>query len=619
MSYKTTVLADYPLAYYPLDDLTTGEVPDFNDLMSQFDTYQEVLDFYSSYSNMSGTTAYDYSGCNNYGVYSGAPETRIIPIVPGNSMATKITDTLYVSYILENNFYSNQVTDLIGTKYSSGVEFSIECWIYPKVTSTSEIPLVGDSLSNVGLFYEAGNINFKLNSQTLSYTVMNPERALHIVAVYAVNYMYLFIDGVLVNAKPLSGFTFTNTDLSLKTGPSVSTSYFLVNSVAVYSYALPANKVASHYNAAFALSSSEIVYPSEGELFKIFDNSPSYEFKYSYPGNKPWIEFTSSDLGYNQSENSLSMVPTATSESKTVILEDYISIPISYTLDSSKIEWDATSGVSVEASVDGENYIVCKNNFPIPGYESSSFDTSRQLYLKITMESSDATKFIPRIKNLIVKFYSNQILYSSNGPAYISTLEGESGVSVFDIAIGNSYSNILWRNQLNGIKVKEDSGFFLNSSKSIQAIEFFYTPSQQADSGLIYEESSSTNYEWHTSGSVSKDNIDFIAVNGVDCTSETSAYNIFKSNNLHHVFIRFSEPISGQIKFLGSSYGCPESIIQNIAIYESDLDLSDAVSNFNLYRYAEVVTVSDLSGPSIRMTENSANYYNNDWNVIISA
>ena len=81
-------MSDYPLAYYPLDDLTTGEVPDFNDLISQFATYQEVLDFYPSYANMGGTTAFDYSGSNNHGNYSGAPETNILPLVPGNSMAT---------------------------------------------------------------------------------------------------------------------------------------------------------------------------------------------------------------------------------------------------------------------------------------------------------------------------------------------------------------------------------------------------------------------------------------------------------------------------------------------------------------------------------------------------
>ena len=64
MSYKAAVLYDYPIAYYPLDDLTTVDLVDtFTAFLAQFSTYQDVLDNVSSYANIYGDIAYDHSGC----------------------------------------------------------------------------------------------------------------------------------------------------------------------------------------------------------------------------------------------------------------------------------------------------------------------------------------------------------------------------------------------------------------------------------------------------------------------------------------------------------------------------------------------------------------------------
>lgn len=591
-SYSLGIVRDNPIGFWTLDDLD-------------------------------GTNFIDYSGCNNSAEYSSSYVNTSLPLISGNSVSAKITDSLSISYDLSNNFYNKAVSSTIGTKYSSGTEFSIECWLYPASVSSSEFPVVGDSTNSVGIFYENGNITFKLNSHSLSYSLMNFSRVVHVVGVYSVNYMHLFVDGVLVNSNKIDSFEFENTELSLSTGPAQSGEYFYMNNIAVYSYSLPANKILGHYNLGYGITPSQIVYPNGGELFQIFDNSPSYEFKYSYPGNKSWLELTTEDTYVDRSENSLSLIPTNSSEEKTVVIDDYISIPVSYQMDSSKIEWEATNGVSVYASIDGENFVECKNNLPIPGYTISDFSTSNQVYIKIYMTTSNASKFVPRIKSLIIKFYNNQILYSNNGSSYLSSLEGISGQSAFDLGFGNKYYTVLSREKNNGIKIAQDSGFFLNSNKAISGIEFFYTPSEQSNSGLInvlaVNGYSAATYRWHNSGSITKSNIDYILVNGVDQTAETSAYDIFNAKELHHVFIKFVSPVSGLIKFADSTYGCPESIFQNIAIYESEIDQPEALNNFNLYRYPQASYVLDSSLSSISMTENSANYYNHDWNVLLSS
>lgn len=107
MSYKAAVLYDYPIAYYPLDDLTTVDlVTDYTEILSEYNTYQDILDdpALSMYANFYGDIAYDHSGCENDGLYIGDPETEILPIVIGNGRATKITNTNSITYNLINDY-----------------------------------------------------------------------------------------------------------------------------------------------------------------------------------------------------------------------------------------------------------------------------------------------------------------------------------------------------------------------------------------------------------------------------------------------------------------------------------------------------------------------------------
>ena len=65
MSYKSVILSDYPIGYYPLDDLTTVDVTDYTALVDDYATYQAILDdtLITSYASIYGDTAYDHSGC----------------------------------------------------------------------------------------------------------------------------------------------------------------------------------------------------------------------------------------------------------------------------------------------------------------------------------------------------------------------------------------------------------------------------------------------------------------------------------------------------------------------------------------------------------------------------
>jgi hypothetical protein len=621
MSYKSIILSDYPIGYYPLDDLTTVDVASYTALENSYATYQAILDdtLLTSYASIYGDIAYDHSGCENDAVYGGDPITEITPIVIGNSRATKISNTNSIQYSFLNDYTASETSSQFATIYSSDNDFTLEAWIYPNFTTNGLTNILADDTEAIGLFYDNENILFKAQSQYVEYTLPHTDKVIHIVGIYSPTLLSLYIDGVLVNTSTISNFKFSNSTLALSTGPTTDPSdYFLINSVAVYRYSLSQSQIQNHYNQNAGLSPIQIVDPDNGELFELYDDNISTKFIYSYPGNKSWDYFITDDLYYSDSEQSLSIKKGT--GSKTVTLTDYISLPYAAVLDSSKIEWNATSGVTVEVSIDGTTYETCENGQTIPQFTLASFNANKQIYLKITLATTDSSKYLPKISTLQIKFYNNQIAYASNSSSYISTLEGLAGVSVYDITIGNNKHPILSRNARNGIRTIQSSGFYINTTSSVKTLEFFYTPYALTVSGLISTASSgsyaASNYSWNGGGTISKTNISAIYVNNVDKSEETDVSNIFKLGQMHHVVIVFTAAVSGQIKIAHSSSGSVPALFQNLALYPSQFTLSKASEHHDLYVYGSTSTVADDNSPSITVTENSVEYYDNDWIVI---
>ena len=621
MSYRSVVLSDYPLAYWPLDDLTTADaVTNFTDLLSQFNTYQEVLDNFDSYANIYGDIAYDHSGCNNHSNYIGDPNPNILPIVIGNSRATKITDINSIAYVVDKDYYGSSNAAKFGVSTNSNEPFSIEAWFYPKFDSATVTSIVGDLNEDIGLFYDDGNILFSVQSQKISYTIKDPDRTIHVVGVYGGNSITLYVDGKKVASKTFDEFLFTNSTLELKSGPTAMFDHFLINSVAIYRYQLSEAAVLNHYIEAQGIKPEDVVQKYNGEIFAISDTTPNVPFRYSYPGNKSWVYLTQDGLTYNEIEESLSVTKTDSSGFATYTIDEFIALPGSATMDSSKIEWTSTKYVSVYVSLDGVTYTECVNGGTIPNYTLASFNSAGGFFLRIELTSFDTSLYLPKIWDLTITFYNNQIVYSNNGSSYFSTLEGVFGAATFDATVGNKNTPILFRGGRNGIKTIQDSGFIINTSYGVGTLEFFYTPSSLNDNGLIAVAStngySAASIYWHNLGTISKSNISKIYVNGVDKTSETNVLDLFEAGEMYHVVIVFASDVSGQIKFGDSIYGSVPALFQNIALYENLYTQADVTENYDLYRFGSYTTVNENgANMSMQVVENSVNYYNNDWLV----
>jgi hypothetical protein len=90
MSYKNTVLNDFPNSFYLLDEVESGQIADYTELLSQFATYQDLKDSGLVYAQLGGISVYDYSGSLNNGSASSTSLRQIMPLVAGGIRGTEM-------------------------------------------------------------------------------------------------------------------------------------------------------------------------------------------------------------------------------------------------------------------------------------------------------------------------------------------------------------------------------------------------------------------------------------------------------------------------------------------------------------------------------------------------
>ncbi len=581
MSYALKVIKDNPLMFLPLDEI-------------------------------SGTLASDISGCGNDGTHTYSIIPDGMPLIPGGTVSNKITHTRYIQCSLLNNYYGQEQTVSFGQAGFSDNDFSMEVWIYPNFNISENIVFADDS-NNVGIFWESGNIIFKLDSEILEYTVPYYKKALHIVAVYNVNNMMIYVDGIAVASKQISLFKFTNTNLNISIGPTqASDSYFIVDAPAIYRYGLSPDQIYSHYIAAQQqIMPIHIVSPDNGYLFTLSDENTRELGYMTYPTIRPWQQFVVDGISLDRVTNSLYLTPTDSAESAEVVIKDVISVPYQDTMTRSKISWVGDNGITVETSIDDETYVECVNGEQVPQYIDGIDNGNGQLYIKITFTSEDASRFNPELSLLNISFYLTNKLYASNSPDFVEVGSGAGFV------VGSKNYPVLSRDHRNGLRAKASNLFETTLSRDLKSIEMIYIRMSSGSAGGFIH-SGSTVYSWSSGGTVTKSNISAIYVDGEDVTSETDIDSFLLVGNPYHIVIVLSSSLEadGVLAFnSNSSEVSSDGIYKNIAMYDIELDSSKVLEHFDLYRGRPSVVANDTT---ITISENDPEVHNNDWIVIKS-
>jgi hypothetical protein len=580
MSYQLKVIKDYPIGFWPLDE-------------------------------SSGTTAADISGCGNNATYLGSPASNMLPIIPGGGSGTKITNTAYITVPTSKDFYGSSVSNGLGNKYSSDNDFTLEIWVSPSIQSSTLTTLFADTTDKIGLYWEKGDVVFKVtDTEQIRWATTYTKKAMHIVGIYSVSSISLYIDGTQVANKSIdSNFKFTNTSLDLQIGPtSDAGDSFVVDAPAVYRYGLNEASIKRHYNDAnYYIQPIHVVNPEEGVLFSCSDRTNRIDFSYTYGVDTEWDSLIDSNTYYDDKGKYIGFIPTSTSQSKTYVIDDFLFIPMESGFVNSKIEWRNELGISVQTSTDGVSYLNCVNGEAVPQYRKGNFNTSGLLYIKITMSTTDASKFLPRLSFFSIKFYSQSKIYADNFNSYIESSN--------QFAIGSLNYSPLMRHYNNGIRPNSGYGFDINADLIINTVEMFFTPKTNGANTLFYDPITGTKYAWNGSGVVSKASISKVYINGVDKTSQTNISNFLVAGEPHHVVLVFDGAVNGTIQFNYEDAGGPDNLYNNISIYNRELTQSDVTTHFDLYCGRPTSTVID---PATSLTELSPEYYDNDWVVVQS-
>lgn len=576
MSYKYTVLQDKPTSFYMLDEIRSGTVGNYLNLTSRFATYQDLKDNGVSYSAISGLPIYDYSGNANDGYAINASAKELMPIVPGTIRGTEILSDTEIAFKVPG----------IATKYYSDNSFAIEMWVKLPTQSSSSQMLLGDISNSFGLYHEGSNIVFKIKGYNCFYKVSSKE-ALHVVAQFSSNRIWLVINGIEVSSTSLNNYKFDNTDINFKVGPSINT--FFIDAIGFYRFNLSSLQINKHYaEGTKEINYSQIVSADNGYLFSINASRIKPALQYSYPEYKSWDELADEGILVSQDKKYLYFEKTNTAETASFEFIDEIFIPSHIGITTSQIYWDEdSSGIRVYISSNKAAWLECKNGSPMPLFNKNDNLISDILYIKVVISSTDTSKDFTKLSSLKINFFKNKDVYADNFGYSIS--------SAYDYSLPEFNSKVLSYNKYNGIKMYDGHGFSVNAGLPVKTIEMVYTP--QSGQNVLFSTPSSK-YEWTSGGVVTKTGISSFYVNGINRYSSTNISDFLVYGVPHHIVITLSSSASSGLKInqnQADTKSGQDQLYSNLAIYEYELFDYQIAKHYQLYTDNVVNIINDTS------------------------
>lgn len=568
MSYKSVVLNDHPTSFYLLDEVISGTTASYDALKIQYATYAALRDGGISYANLGGAVVYDYSGNSNSGVSFNSSNAVLMPLVPGSISGTKMNSDTKIIYN----------TPGMATSTYKNNPFSIDLWFKPPQASTSEIPLAFDETNLIGVTYKNGNVLFKIGS-SVAVAKIEKTSASYISAVYNGSSIILYVNGIAKSTKSISEtYPFSNQTVSFMSGPSNESNLFVIDCVAFYRYVLSETQIQNHYTSgSYELNHMQIVEPDGGVLFTLNHSKILPAKQYYYPSSIKWSDVINTDAMLSVDHDYITFAKTDTQESASFSFIQEILIPSGIGINSSQLNYyPDIENISVSISLDGlTNWRACENNKSLPYLTKDDLTTSQLLYIKVTMSSADTSFDIPKLETLAIDLFKNMDYYADNS--------GDRIYSDKDYDLSRYNERILSYNDNNGLSMHSSGGFNIESSVTSRTLEMIYTPG--SGTNVLFANGSKI-FEWSANGTVTKNGISSIYVNGQNVTSQTNCFNYFTVGLPHHVVIVLSTSTSGLIKInqnvAGTSYGLG-SKYNNIAIYQNELTEAQILRHYNYY------------------------------------
>ena len=299
--------------------------------------------------------------------------------------------------------------------------------------------------------------------------------------------------------------------------------------------------------------------------------------QYYYPSSVKWSDVISGDGILSIDHDYITFAKTETQAEATFSFTQEIIVPSGIGINSSQLSYSPDiDNILVQISLDGlTEWQDCENNKSLPYFTKNNLTSNERVYIKTTMSSNDTSFDIPKLESISIDFFNNIDYYAENS--------GDRIYSDQDYNLSRYNERILSYSHHNGLSMHNSGGFNIETASPARTIEMIYTPG--SGKNVLFANESKI-FEWSANGTINKNGISGIYVNGINVTSETNCLNYLTNGYPHHVVLVLSSNTNGLIKINqnvdGTSYGTG-SYYNNIAVYPTALSASQILNHYNYY------------------------------------
>jgi hypothetical protein len=337
------VIADMPIAYWRMDEMSEGSVV-------------------------------DNSGFGRHLDYTGIVDILNPPLIAGGQ--SKYFDTTDYASTTIGGF-------LVNGREANG--FSLEAWVRTDGTPSTERLILGRA--NDGVFVVQDGFEFRLVSSDgitykVKYTVATWERTYHVVATFSGGQMSLYVNGEYGDSTPFFG-EFTNTSNTFYVGGTGTTGPSMyIDEVAVYQAAMPPNAIGVHYSwGVYKTPYRDFITAEGGTYWGLDTPSATKGFEFS-------DDFSTGTLtNLTVDDGRIYLTDRASAGSRVTLPMDIGELSA---IAGSRIDWAATNtGITVDVSTNvGATWTPLTNHAEIAGIASGS--TAKFVQFRINFPANNA-------------------------------------------------------------------------------------------------------------------------------------------------------------------------------------------------------------------------------------
>ena len=586
MSYTYRIIADYPIAAFPLN---AGETTSFVDVSG----------------NAVTSTIY------------GTPTTAP-PLVTGGGQ----------SYLF-SNLNGFRFSTLVFTGTNASQDFSLEAWFKP-IAVAGNIQVIGHDHANDGVTYDGESISFSTSHGAAgvakcSWFPQDFERSFYTVGVHTAKMNQLYVNGVLraqvdiSEAQRTAGYTVPANPGILYVGHNITgTGSVLVDSVAVYNKSLTGSQIAQHFDWGTRVPDyRDVSALGGGNYWSFLDSDATLANENVFSDDSSWN--TGQLMNAAIRGNILS--PVFGGDNLTVAGQWMFSLPlaaIGATLGGSKIQWDGDGNFTVAISLNNEtSWTPCVNGRELPGVGEGYIPGNEALTLRVSFPAGEPLGTLSRLRSLALKFYADR------NPRPMRTTR------TFDLVGAVSLADKFYQPLEMYDKMGADfsGGYAFVSADATEAptttstIEMWVKPSPTAASSYIYDgRPGAGGYIWWA-GTVWNYAGMTLYVNGQLATSGLA--NTIVNGQWSHLVMVLSAPSTTAFT-IAARNSLNETLAMQVGamtLYPQTFTAQDALLLFNTSLGIVTVSVTDTQSITIREaigTGQPVKMYQYNWTIVNS-